>query len=282
MLLLVDPALGTLDIDDHDRYVTTSVDMPLPKVRDVVEDRTEADGTWDQTVHLGARAVTASVVCFAGDDLALQQAVDDVRAYLHPRLRPTLVWDDLGGRRRRLVVRAASHDVAYSDPRYAVTTVGWVAPGGLIESDELHSVTIPATTTLEISGRTYNLTFDRVYPASSGQEGVVVVDAGSAPVAGWRARLYGPCVDPRLENLTLGDALVFSGLTLARGDYVELDADARTARLAGDPTRPVYNRLDPSVSRWWPLVPGANHIRYRPYSAETGAEAVLEYRDAWL
>ena len=280
MLLLVDDTLGELDIDDHDRYWTESLSMPIPAVREITTNRTEADGAYDQTRFVGPRAVVASVLCLADDD-GLQPVVDRMRAYLHPSRRFALVWECIGGGRRRLVVRVASHDVTYENPDHVVTTLGLVAPGGLIESDELHSVIIPATTSLQAEGRRYDLTFDRVYPAGGGAAGVAVVNAGSAPVFGWVARMYGPCTDPALENLTTGQSLVFGGY-VERGYFIELDAAHRTALLNGDPTLSVYDRLDIAESSWWPLLPGTNMIRFRPFDAQEGAQAEIEWRDTWL
>ena len=281
VLLLTHPDVGTLDLDDGTSYVTESLDLPLPVVRAVTDDRTEADGTFDQTRFMGARAVTAAVVCMAGPE-GLQPVVDAVRAFLHPSLRPALVWECLGGGRRRITVRSASHDVTYEQPTYVATTLGFVAPGGLVESDDLHVVTIPAITSLDAQGRTYNLTFNRVYPASPPIFGSAVPNAGSAAVWTWKARLYGPCTDPQLENLTAGRTLAFTGLTLLRGQYVELDCARHTARIDSDPELSVYNRLDITASVWWPLLPGTNMVRYRAASAEEGAFAEIEYRDAWL
>ena len=284
MLLLVEDTLGTLDVDDGAAYITEALQLPLPEVRDVVRVKADAHGTWDQTAYVGARAVTASVVCFADDTVNVQERVDALRAYLRPSLRFALVWDDApgSGDRRRLTVRAASHDVTFSTLSYVRTSVALVAPGGLIESDVLHSLTIlPAGPGAE-PGRTYDLTFDRIYPT----EGVtpverLVVNAGSAATTAWVARLYGPCTNPVLSNETVDAQLAFTGLTLAAGVYVELDATAHTANLNSNPALSVYDRLDPAVSSWWPLVPGDNRISYAASTTGPGTQAVIEWRDAW-
>ena len=281
MLLWVDDQLGTLDVDDGLAYVTERVDLPLPQVRVVTEDRVQADGTLDSTAWFGARAITASVVAFAAPGVSLEARVDQLRAYLLPSRRFLFQWTPLGAATaRQLLVRPDSHDVILQDPRWARTTVNLVAPRGVAESVAEHEVTIAPAPLGSAAGRAYNLTYGRTYPAGSGSATEVLVTNQGTSEACWMAKLYGPCTDPELTNRTLGESLAFSGLTLAAGEYVELDCEAHTALLNSDPTLPVYNRLT-LASDWWPLLPGVNRIAYEPSAWTPGAAAVLTWRDTW-
>lgn len=282
MLLLVDDTLGTLDVDDGVAYVTQSVQLHLPEVRAVVEPRVEADGTFDHTAYFGARAVVASILAFAAPGVSVEDRLDAVRRYLRPWARFALHWTPVGSTvPRRIVVRVNTHDVVISDPRYVQTTLALVAPSGLMESVDEHTVTLsPAAIGVEL-GRTYNLTFNRVYPASTGGPSEVIVHNAGTAATLWRAQLYGPCTDPKLFNNTSGQTLAFTGLTLPRGVYVELVPEDHTAYLNSDPTLSVYDRLTLD-STWWSLESGDNRIAFAPSAFDTGAVAVITWRDAWL
>ncbi len=285
MLRFVHDALGTLDVDDGATYVTEEVEMPLPVVRDVAHVKADADGTWDQTAFVGARAVTLTVVALAEGAQDVQRRMDAIRAYLRPALRFALQWESApgSGDLRRLTVRGNSNDVTYKTPTFVRSSVGLIAPGGVIESEVLHSTTILPAGFGEEPGRTYDLTFDRVYPTEGTEPTEIIVhNSGSADVSTWLARLYGPCTNPTLENVTVGAELAFIGLTLAAGEYVELDTGAHSALLNGNPALSVYDRLSPVTSAWWPLVPGDNRVGFSAQSTGAGAQAVIEWRDAWL
>lgn len=280
MLRIEHPTLGTLELDDGDGYVTESVGLPMPNVRDVVDNRTDADGSYDQTAHYGARAITASVVMFPGLGISLEDRLDALRKFLHPGNRCTLSWVPVGEvDRRQLVVRAASHDVTLRDDCYVRTSVGWVAPEGVVQSSTLHSQVLTPTPLAEM-GRVYDLAFPRQYPAGTGPATFNITNAGTAP-APWIGRMYGPCDNPKLVNQTTGQTLALTGLSLTVGQYVELNIANHTARLNGDPTLSLYH-LVTLASAWWRLAPGVNVVAYQPTTFVGGAQAVIEWRDAWL
>src|SRR5690606_25267582 len=120
-------------------------------------------------------------------------------------------------------------------------TVQWVAPLGILESADLHSALARPSSTDPPDGREYDLEFDREYPSAEPSGSVLVVNAGNVdayPVI----RIYGPCDDPGLEHES-GAVIEFDGLSVAAGEYVELDVRARTIRYLSNPADSRYSDL---------------------------------------
>ncbi len=122
-----------------------------------------------------------------------------------------------------------------------------------------------ATPTL-ISGSTYGVTINAV------NEGTV-----AAP---WEARIYGPMTNPELRNVTTGEKIVTSGLTVSAGDFLSYDSAARTVKLNGTVNK--YADVTFLQTSWFGLIPGLNELSGRGTSTNADTYATLTYRAAWL
>jgi hypothetical protein len=131
------------------------------------------------------------------------------------------------------------------------------------------------------AGRTYDLTFDRDYPATSPVGSVTAVNAGTASAQDFVIFLFGPCVNPRFENLTTGQQIRFV-TTLTAGQFLEINVRDRTVRLNGLVAQNRYNTLDFATSQWFDLPPGASLLRYRPDTITAGAFARVSFRSSWI
>lgn len=123
-------------------------------------------------------------------------------------------------------------------------------------------------------GRTYDLTFDRVYGAS-GEGGVAVVSNEGTVEAPWQAEIVGPWVNPVIENLTTGDKLSLS-ISVGTGERLLLDSSDESVLLG---TAHRLNAVLPG-SVWPSITPGENSIRFGGASG-TGS-ATITTRSAWL
>lgn len=280
MIRLEDGAT-TLDLSDVDNgaHVDTIVLGPAPP-RPVVESRTGADGVRDTTSLHGAGVVTLSGTIKETGVLSRTNVLDSLLRFCRLSSRPYLYFAEEGEPERRVLLRADARSVPFRRPGSALFSLSWAAPDGIAEAATASSMTVAATPDI-VAGRMYDLTYDRSYPDSPGIGVVTVTNDGTAnawPVV----ELHGPCVGPQIENQTTGQRMLFPGLVLLSGEFLELDMRARTARLGGAANQSRLEWLDFAESEWFPLVPGANDLRFYPETDNGGAEAVIDWRDAWL
>lgn len=258
---------------------------PMPEVREVAESRTDDDGTRDTTTLYGARAASIELLVTENP----RTVEDEIALFLHPRVRPYLVVEDDGWMQaRRLMLRADTFDaplgldLARIDARRI--SIGWKVPTGVWEADEASEATVTADIDADI-GLPFPVTFPVQFAATQAAGATVVTSLGSVP-SHFTARLYGPCVGPRLVNQTTGEEITFvDTLSLAAGDYIEVDSRERTASLTTNGSSSQVDRLgslDFTVTSWWRLEPGAQTVRYAPPQASAGAAAVIEWRANWL
>lgn len=272
--LLLDPSVGV-----H----LAAIDMGDAATREVAQDATDADGTIDTTAYIGARAVTLRLSLFpdTGSAWALRQAL---RAFTHPRLRPTLfITAAADAPEQQITLRRSQYtdimDAGQGDSASIVAQ--WIAPLGIVESAALNVSSIFAAGGAT-SGRAYSLIPSRVYPASAALGTGVVVNAGNAdsyPLL----RLYGPMTEPIITNDTQGKSLAFVGVTLTAGEFLEIDTRAKTIYLNGDTSASRYSKLSFPASSWFTLSPGENELRLHPATYTTAVTLIeVTWRDAWL
>lgn len=266
-----------------------SLTVGFPDVREVSEPRTDDDGVRDSTQLFGARAVALEMVMYE-DPAAIAVTIDELKTFLHPRLRPYLyITDDgwpIGERRIRLRADQLSEPyTGYVSSVQRQVQTQWKAPDGVWEAVDLVSVTINADVE-DAGGLSFPITFPIAWTATQATGASVVTNLGGIP-SHFVARLYGPCSGPELTNDTTGETIKFTGgddgLTIAAGDYVEIDTRERTAYLLSMTDASRLSDLDYTVTSWWRLEPGDNQIRYHPADgAGPGSAAVIDYRPAWL
>lgn len=125
------------------------------------------------------------------------------------------------------------------------------------------------------TGRTY----PRVYPLTYGgaiSGGLFTTNNEGEFPAPWTATMTGPVTNPRLENVTTGQTIRFSG-SLASGETLYLSSDEKAVLLNGTASR--YYWLA-AGSEWFDLAPGVNDLRF---AGTAGAGSIqLEFRSAWI
>jgi hypothetical protein len=262
-------------------FGTLDVDLGYPESRAVSNYRPGRSGSDDETLLHGARPVTVSAQVFEHNGKQLGGWLDELAWFLNPGRRPFLEFRRAGQTVRRLRLRADSR----SDPIRAgigsriEVSASWVAPSGREESAQLSTLTANPEEGEE--GREYPLTFNRVYPESSGLGTIQVVNQGNAdadPVI----RIFGPCTDPRVINETSGDEIAFDGITVVAGDWLEVDASEATVLLNGDPAQSRFQFVDFPSSRFWTLQPGTNAVRFAPASSSGASVCEVRWRSSWL
>lgn len=88
--------------------------------------------------------------------------------------------------------------------------------------------------------------------------------------------VHGPVTAPVIANATYGSRVSFSQVTLAAGDTLAVDFDARAGLYNG-----AYRSADLD-SAWWTLWPGSNTVEVGGLSVGTGAFFQTVWRSAWM
>lgn len=251
-------------------YTVRELDLwAAPEVRTADSPRVQAHGTLSGQEWLGERRVVARLyVDTAGDRQSLTAAwrpSDDGEVV-------PLVWMEDDGELYRV----------HGKPRLADVRVepGMPAECRFVCTDPRIYANTASVVSTGLSTTSGGLTFAATAPfvfGSAGSSSVMeCVNAGTFPTS-WVATFTGPLVAPGLVELSTGRTVSFPGVTLAAGESLVVDADARTVMLNGTASR--YSWLS-SFSRWFDLQPGSTSVQL---TGASGAGAVeLSWRSAWI
>lgn len=298
MITLSDDELGDLDLTCENGYVVTSFQLGSPAVREVVHDRALADGTVDDTLYVGARAVTVGLT-LDQRVAPMQTLLDRLTPYVSPRRRPMISWSLPGSEteRRALVVRGVEAPFVLEREKYAPVVCQWVAPDGLVVSAEQTCQEItPAVDTVD--GRRYDecplvpspdrveattttgRCYDRTYPPAEPRGGRIVTTTGTE-VAEWTGLFYGPVSNPVFT--INGIEVRVQPVDLLVGEYLQIDTRTRTMLRNGDPTKSLYGLSNYQEWTWDSirLRPGDNEIRFSGLVTAPETSGVVCWRDTW-
>lgn len=283
MIVLDEDTLGELELL-ADPFVLVGFQIGSPARRTVMRSRALANGAFDDTRFTGPRAVTVALRlnearCGGAD---MQTLFDRILPYTEPWRRPRLRWTlPHSAAERELVVRGEDAPTVIDGPRHPVLAVSFVASGAVTSPDEVCMLINPGTDTEQ--GRTYNLTFNRTYPASQAIGNRLVNQAGNTD-AHWTASIFGAVTNPYLR--INGVEVNFNqngGLDLAAGSSVVIDTLARTIYLDGDPASSRYSRTNFTAWSWADLLlkPGDNLVRFGGSVVGAGGSVNLCWRPTW-
>jgi len=248
-------------------FVPQSLNLGHPEVRDNSQKRANQSGTFDFTQHHGASAVQITVALapeLMETPLTETALLDKLKRWTNPYSRSYLIYREQGEVDwRKILIRNANsnRNISLVRSEFGNVSLTFRAPKGISESYE--EVTVPLSFNGLESGRTYDLTFDRTYPASNIIGLREVINLGSTE-AYPRLRIYGPCSGFRCENVTTGKTLWFKdAFTLLANEYLVIDFEEGTVYMNGDPTNQRYSELKITEADydWWKLVCGVNMVR---------------------
>lgn len=280
-----------LDLNDSGStgVIVDTIDVGFPVVREVTTDLPEQDGEFDETENFSARIVSISGVAYPVEFSGSRaQILDGFAPFLNPKARPQLIYAfDEDVEERAFTLRVQQGSAPISSGRSSAFQYQWKCPDPIAYGLDTNEVDIPPAAGAS-TGRTYPLTFPRVYPAGYGGSGQSFVGVGGTYPTWALLRIFGPCVDPAIYWLDpettdpLGIQVVLSGITVDEGDYLEIDTKARTVLLNGDPGANRYSFVDFANTVWGPLQPVMNLLRFQVSSADVPAIAQVLFRNAYL
>lgn len=257
--------------------------LDVPEVRTSDRTRLRRHGLQAGDDFLGGRTITVTVEVYSATASAFAADMETLLTGLSPAQSAgelPLVFripGVAGGGKRRVDARLRRREVPI-DLQYLyqvpLVTLEFLATSPLLEDFTEAS----GISTLPSAGG--GLVFPAVAPFTFGAVStggtITATNEGNFP-ASPSFRIDGPVVNPRLENLTSGKVLSMN-ITLAAGEYLLIDAEARTILLGGTSSR--YSTLAVG-SEWWDLEPGTSSVTFRA-STSTAATLTMTWRSAWV
>jgi hypothetical protein len=269
-----------MSLGDDGMLHITEVDYGYPEVREVSDDRTQADGAIDQTEFFGSRVVTLTgKIAIDWQSHGRRQVVmDRLAPFLVPGARPWLYsrFDD--GQVRRIMLRPDQ----FSRPQIANVqdiSLSFKSPTGVHESEDARRVRLIPE--VAVQGRTYDLIHPRVYPLGSGA--IWLIRNAGNTWANWIARIFGPCEAPAVENVSTGEMVDLASLTLGGDEFVDVDSREHTVLADGLRDSSRWHTVDYANSTWWRLPPeSTTMLRFHCHWWEKPAQMLFYWRDTSL
>ena len=278
----------TLPLEDETQgYYLTQLDLGFPDPRAVMDDRPDSDGQTDRTAYGSSRVVSANIVALASAGAEIDAVASMFGPFMAANVRPTLhyVLERPGASERTMIVRGSGYSWPLEGARRREIQLQWVAADGAARDVTVRSATAWAGSS-SIAGRTYPLTFNRVYPAGGASPSIGLIQPGGDVVARPRFRIFGPVTGPDLR-ITLAGASVVEELrfaasfTIAAGRYVDADSHRRT--IVDDTGASVYGQVLWGQSQWGALLPGSTYQMALLGSTTTGStQALATWQDGYL
>jgi hypothetical protein len=255
--------------------------LDQPETRSADRLRLRRHGMIPGDDFLGGRTVTVTLEVYGEDDAAFADNVHDLGLALAPGEDEAPLVFQLpgvaGGGLRRLYCRPRRRSLPVGLEffyRMPLAVVEFFATDPRLydntESEGLSS--LPSAG----GGLNFDAAFPIVFGALSTGGTINATNAGTFPTSP-TFRIDGPVTNPRIENVTTGQTLSFTG-SLAEGEFLLIDTEARTVLLGGTASR--YSWID-ADAEWWDLPPGTSEVTFRA-STTTEASLTMTWRSAWV
>lgn len=239
----------------------------------------EADhGAWASPVYLGSRPITLSGTVTAPDRMALEDALDRLRAAV--ALTDTLlVVYELTTPKRAMVRRSGKPLFAYVTDRIATYSVMVTAADPRRYSTSLESETtnLPSSS----GGLTPPLTPPLTSTAVTVSGEITAENEGTLET---RAvfTIAGPADSPQILTSMPDGSVIFLNYTdiLYSGDVLVIDTDAKTCILNGAVSR----RRFLVTPTGWPTIPAESTVavQFRAKYYNSSATLTAQWRSAWM
>jgi hypothetical protein len=273
-------------------YFCSSLDLGYPVVRDVVDNRPDQDGFDDRTQYMGARTITATIDALTGAGARIDAVATLFAPYMVPSARPVLhyVLDRPGVAERTIVMRAANYDWPIAGGDQREVALQWI--GHPIARDPALQSAVAFAGASTGVGRTYPLTFNRVYPTGGGSASTgrisSLADQPIRPVF----TIYGPITNPQITSSIAvpggggyGQGIyTVAGYSIAAGHFLQIDTATKTVLYDGDPAQPQGSALDWSRTAF-PVYPTGGLVSFFYLTGQTTtgvSQAVATWHDGYL
>jgi hypothetical protein len=259
-------------------YLEEITGFDSPNVRQSVEDIPEYDGAVFGNFYYGSRPVTFRGRIISGSATSRNLAVVQLQRALRALRDDATIWAyPTGLPPMRMAARV--QNLRITGGYVKEFQIGMIAADPRIYSQEQHSDSSSATAGA-VFGAPWPLTWPVVWGGGSGASAIVNVEnvgnIGTPPTL----RVHGIIDNPEIRNETTGQSIFIDNVSLAAGEYIDIDVATRTAvsSVSGN----IYSRVRFPGTTWWLLEPGANDIQLRGASTGAGVQVTVYWRDAWV
>ena len=248
-----------------------------PDVRTSDADRSRASGQWAGTDLLSGRAITATVEVVASDEPTVGAFTAAMTVASGPERPLTLQFPGVAGGAPVTVGARVRRFSLPLNRRYlfghGTASIEWWATDPRIYALTPTVVDVPVGGSSGL-GMQFDATFDLGFGGATPSGVVNVTNDGTFP-APWTLAVTGGVTNLRVENVTTGESLRFTG-TPSAGQTLVVDSFSRQVTIDGVSR---YSWLD-AGSRWFDLQPGVTQLRV---AASSGSGVgTLTYRSAWI
>lgn len=237
------------------------------------EARVQADGQWSTTPYRQAKAMGISGTCRVNSAASVPAAISQLNAAVSLRTSALTVHWPSGDATRWVRRDGDIQATPVTDQMitWSATVVAddptWYVGDGAGSADLTPSTLLPFTT----GGLVFPATFPAIFTGSSGTGDITLTTTAGGRMW-WR--IDGPVVNPQVT--TVGpdgtERTVGWALTLADGEWLDVDVEQRRSMLLGQASRP------PAVRQWPLLQPGLSTIRFRSPEISTTARLTVRAR----
>ena len=269
--------LGSVDANGVTWVLKSLKGWDGPPAVGQVTQRSADHGGWPSAAYYGPRLMTLSVEAKAPTQALRDQAaeqlvqavpVSDLATFVYNEPVPKQVYCRQNGSANITMDKPTLVDVVFSIP--------FVAP------DMRKYATVPFSGTATLPAPVINpLTFPVTLPAGFPGSVPAIDSAVTCTNAGtFETRpvitVSGPITSPQVINAVTGQAITFTGLSLAATDQLVIYTDARQSFLNNS-----FQAADTS-SAWWVLEPGTTQVYLAGGNFAGGATITVSYSSAWL
>jgi hypothetical protein len=280
--------LTFIDPDGTEHVLTTDVDVDvefgvegrfMPPVESVLERVPRQPGARRRQTQFGVREVVLPLEVFGGSEVGLRTRLRElVRAFDPTRGDGILRSTAPDGSVRQVTCRySAGMEVVEG-----LDLLGNVQRAAIVLEAVDPFWYDTATSALTI-GPTQAAFFPILPLRLSGSEVYAdtdIVNDGDAEA--WPAwTVTGPGNDPILRNLTTGEAIDLTGVSLGAGEQILIDTAPGVKTVRTGDGRNLFGDMTPA-SVLWALAPGRNSVRLELSGATAGTSFALSWRRRWL
>lgn len=228
-----------------------------------LQPRSQRNGSYPVPYFMPSRVITVQMAVETLPGAALESVLGELESATQPSQDEVPVTIQVGGTSTTAYGNVTSRIIPTGLEVLAGYTLAQVEvtcsdPRKFAEPITLDPILLPMST----GGLTWPVTWPLSWPATVITGSASTINAGNAagPVV---LRINGPVTAPEIVHVESGATLAFSsGLTIAAGDWVDIDCEARTVLYNGQASR---NTM--LTSRGWPsFQPGANTFHFNASS----------------